>query len=204
MKTFTFLLLAFISVAGYTQKKPMHENNTMPVPQLKFGSGGEIIMTPSATSSQHDFDFLVGKWRLEHEKLRTRLDNCKDWDEFETTVEAFNILEGIGQMDVGKAVIDGKPWEGRTLRIFNPKTGLWSLYWVASNVGALDPPVVGSFENGIGHFFGRDKFNGTEIIMLFRWDARDKDNPIWSQAFSPDNGKTWEWNWYNVSRKVGK
>jgi hypothetical protein len=23
-----------------------------------------------------------------------------------------------------------------------------------------------------------------------------------SQAFSPDNGKTWEWNWYNVSERI--
>ena len=38
--------------------------------------------------------------------------------------------------------------------------------------------------------------------MMFRWDARDKDRPIWSQAFSPDDGKTWEWNWYNISERI--
>jgi hypothetical protein len=39
--------------------------------------------------------------------------------------------------------------------------------------------------------------------MIFRWDAaRDRERPIWSQALSPDNGKTWEWNWYNVSEKI--
>ena len=52
------------------------------------------------------------------------------------------------------------------------------------------------------HFFAKDTFNGKNIIMVFRWDVRDKDHPIWSQAFSPDNGKTWEWNWYNVSYRV--
>ena len=25
---------------------------------------------------------------------------------------------------------------------------------------------------------------------VFRWDARNKDCPVWGQAFSPDNGKT--------------
>ncbi len=97
---------------------------------------------------------------------------------------------------------NNKPFEGLTLRLFNPKTKLWSLYWVASNVGVLDPPVVGSFENNVGHFFTKDTFNGRKIIMMFRWDVRDKNKPVWSQAFSPDNGKTWEWNWYNVSEKV--
>jgi hypothetical protein len=28
------------------------------------------------------------------------------------------------------------------------------------------------------------------------WDARDKENPIWSQAFSEDKVENWEWNWY--------
>ena len=79
---------------------------------------------------------------------------------------------------------------------------MWSLYWVASNIGVLDPPVVGSFENNVGHFFTKDTFNGKNIIVVFRWDVRDKDHPVWSQAFSPDNGKTWEWNWYNVSERI--
>jgi hypothetical protein len=29
------------------------------------------------------------------------------------------------------------------------------------------PPVVGSFENNVGHFFARDTFNGKPIIMMF-------------------------------------
>lgn len=98
--------------------------------------------------------------------------------------------------------MEGKLFEGATLRLFDPKSKLWSLYWVASNVGVLDPPVVGSFENNVGHFFTKDTFKGKNIIVVFRWDVRDKDHPVWSQAFSPDNGKTWEWNWYNVSQRI--
>lgn len=197
----TILLFTVANIA-LSQQKHLRDDTSIPIPHIQFDAKGEIKMTPSATSSERDFDFLIGKWKLKHEKLRTRLNNCKDWDEFETIVEDFKILEGVGNMDVGNAVFDGKPWEGRTLRLFNPKTKLWSLYWVASNTGVLDPPVVGSFNNGVGHFFTKDTFNGKKIIMMFRWDARDKEHPIWSQAFSPDNGKTWEWNWYNVSERV--
>jgi hypothetical protein len=200
MRYLVTLLLFTICITAHSQK--LRDSNTLPIPKLTFDTKGEIVMTPSATSSQEDFDFLIGKWRLHHEKLRSRLNNCKDWDEFETTVEDFEILEGVGNMDVGKSVQNGKPWEGRTIRLFNPKTRLWSLYWIASDVAVMDPPVVGSFENNVGHFFGKDVFNGKEIIVLFRWDARDKNNPIWSQAFSPDNGKTWEWNFINVSRRI--
>jgi len=37
---------------------------------------------------------------------------------------------------------------------------------------------------------------------LFHWDKTDIDNPIWSQAFSTDNGKTWEWNWYMYTNRI--
>jgi hypothetical protein len=67
----------------------------------------------------------------------------------------------------------------------------------------MDPaPVVGSFEDNVGHFFTKDTFKGKNIIVMYRWDVRHKDHPAWGQAFSPDNGKTWEWNWYNVFEKI--
>jgi hypothetical protein len=143
---------------------------------------------------------------MHNRRLNKRLENCKDWTEFESSDENFKILSGKADMDTYSTTEmpgqEGKPFEGVTLRLFNPKTRLWSLYWVASNVGALDPPVVGSFENNVGHFFAKDTFKGKNIIVMFRWDARDKDRPVWSQAFSPDNGKTWEWNWYNISERI--
>ena len=70
------------------------------------------------------------------------------------------------------------------------------------STGVLDPPVVGSFEGNIGRFYTRDTYESKPIIMMFVWDKSDKNNPVWSQAFSPDNGKTWEWNWTNTSHRV--
>jgi len=141
-----------------------------------------------------------------HRRLNKRLENCKEWTEFESTDSNYKILSGTADMDILSTTqmpgLEGKLFEGATLRLFDPKTRLWRLYWVASSVGVLDPPVVGSFENNVGHFFTKDVFNGKNIIMMFRWDVRDKDHPVWSQAFSPDNGKTWEWNWYNVSYRI--
>ena len=195
------LLLAFTTI-GYSQKKFLRDDTSIAIPAIHFDTNGELAIVPSPTSSVADFDFLVGKWKLKHERLTSRLTQSNEWEEFETAVEDFRILEGMGHMDVGHAVQNGKAWEGRTIRLFNPKTRLWSLYWVESNAVILDPPVVGSFENGVGHFFTKHVYNGKKVIMLFRWDARNKEKPIWSQAFSPDNGKTWEWNWYNLSERI--
>jgi hypothetical protein len=202
MKYMLTLSLLATFYAGYSQAYTPGGEKTV-LPKLVFDDKGELVITASASSSQHDFDYLVGKWKLAHHKLRSRFTGCKDWDEFETIVLDSNGLAGTASFDIGWATFDGKPWEGRTIRLYNPQTRLWSLYWTASNMGGrMDPPVVGSFENNIGLFFCKDVYKGKPIIMVFKWDKRDPEAPVWSQAFSDDNGKTWEWNWYNTSTRV--
>jgi hypothetical protein len=180
----------------------MKNSEQIAIPELKFDVNGELIIEPSATSSKHDFDFFEGKWQLHNKKLVARLSQCTEWIEFESTQEMYRILKGIGNIDNFLAEFDGEPFEGMTVRLFNPKTKLWRIYWADSNAGVLDPPVVGSFDNNIGHFFTKDTFNDKQVTVVFRWDARDRDNPIWSQAMSDDNGKTWEWNWYMYMSRI--
>ena len=174
----------------------MIENEILDIPKIELNANGELMILASPFSSKHDFDFFEGKWLLRNRKLKTRLNQCPEWLEFESTQEMYRVLNGIGNIDNFLATFDGEPFEGMTIRLFSPKTKLWSIYWADSNEGRLDPPVVGSFENNVGHFFTKDVFNGKNIIVVFRWDARDKNNPIWSQAFSDNNGTTWEWNWF--------
>ena len=169
---------------------------------VQFTPAGDLAITPSATSSQNDFDFYVGKWKIDNRKLNTRLNNCSTWTEFEAVGEMHKILFGLGNTDYFRATFDGKPFEGMSLRLFNPATRLWSIYWADSNVGVLDPPVVGSFEGNIGTFFTKDVFNNQDILVKFQWDKTDPDHPIWSQAFSPDHGVTWEWNWYMAHHRI--
>jgi hypothetical protein len=178
------------------------QNETIKIPDLHFDKKGDLIIEPSPTSSKHDFDFYQGNWRLHNKKLKSRLDNCTEWEEFTSTQAMYTILHGIGNIDNFIAEFNGQPFEGMSLRLFNPKTRLWSIYWADSNNGTLDPPVVGSFDGDFGHFFAKDVFKGKKIIVVFRWDIRDKNNPIWSQAFSKDKGKTWEWNWFMYMHKV--
>lgn len=201
----TIGLLAFCH-AGNAQQTVLTTDPTLAIPKVSFDDRGELKIIASATSSPNDFDFLVGKWKMHNRRLNKRLEGNNEWTEFDSYDENSKILSDTADVDTYSTTempgMEGKHFEGLTLRLFNPKTRLWSLYWVASNVGTLDPPVVGSFENGVGHFFAKDTFKGKPIIMMFRWDARNKDRPVWSQAFSPDNGKTWEWNWYNVSERT--
>jgi hypothetical protein len=197
------LPLFAIVLTTYAQEIPTVENENLPVPKLNFNSKGELQITPSSTSSKSDFDFFAGHWKLTNRMLKKKPDNTTEWTTFEATQEMHIILRGIGNVDNFIAERNGKPFEGMTLRLFNPQTKLWSIYWADSNYGTLGlPPVVGSFENNVGHFFSQDLIDGKPLITVYRWDARDQNNPIWSQATSIDNGKTWEWNWYMYMHKV--
>ena len=171
------------------------------IPRVIFDANGELRIMPSSTSSAHDFDFYQGKWQLQNRKLKTRLSQCTEWVEFESTQEMYKVLNGLGNLDNYLATFDGQPFEGLSLRLFNPRTRLWSIYWADSLEGVLQPPVSGSFENQVAHFFTRDTFEDRPILVVFRWDARDPQYPVWSQAFSADHGTTWEWNWYMHFRK---
>jgi len=198
------LLAAVPALADFApgSDRELIPDTSLPIPQLHFDNSGALAIQASATSSEHDFDFLVGNWKLRNRKLKSRLTHSDEWIAFESRVEMHQILNGLGNIDKYTDMVSGKPYEGVALRLFNTKTKLWSIYWADSNSGALDPPVVGSFENKIGHFFCRDTYKGQNIIVVFRWDVRNPQRPIWSQAFSTDEGKTWEWNSINVSERL--
>jgi hypothetical protein len=59
----------------------------------------------------------------------------------------------------------------------------------------IEPPVIGRFENGIGVFEGDDTFEGRPIRCRFVWSEITQDSAKWEQAFSTDDGATWETNW---------
>ena len=160
------------------------------------GTPRDLNIVASPSSSPTDFDFLEGTWKVHNRKLISRLSNCSEWTEFEAHAECRKILNGFGNVDSFCTSVEGQPFEGMSLRLFNPRTRLWSIYWANSETVELDVPQVGSFADGIGTFYARDTYEGKAIMVQFRWDVRDLLSPVWSQAFSADNGRTWEWNWF--------
>lgn len=198
MQPLIIAIFLFCCIPGKTQPR----SDDPAVPKLTFDSKGELIISPSSTSSKTDFNFFIGKWNLQNKTLKKNPDNAVEWKEFESTQEMHTILDGIGNIDNFLAERNGKHFEGMTLRLFNPQTRLWSIYWADSNYGVLGiPPVVGSFENHVGFFFSKETSNGKNVITVYRWDVRNPDKPIWSQATSEDNGQTWEWNWFMYMRR---
>lgn len=161
-----------------------------------ISSDGTLAMTASPRSSRHDFDFLLGEWAITNRRLKEPLAGCDEWTEFDASQHCHQILQGLGDYDIFSTELDGKPFEGFTLRLFDPRTRLWTLYWADSSGAKLDGGKVGSFDGDIGEFYAREAVAGKDVIVRFHWDKRDPNAPVWSAAFSGDQGHTWEWNWH--------
>ena len=146
-------------------------------------------------SGQKDFDFLIGRWKVKNRRLRERLKGSNDWDEFEATVVARHIWGGKANTDEYEGMAPFGPIQGMTLRLFDPSSRQWRLYWANSASGILDRPVVGSFENGRGEFYNEDVHEGRSIYTRFLWSDITETSCRWEQAFSVDGGKSWETNW---------
>jgi hypothetical protein len=149
--------------------------------------------------SIHDFDFFVGRWTVKHRRLVERLAGCRDWAEFGGSAELRPLLGGQGNIDDNWLDLPGGAYRAVSLRCFDPESSLWSIWWLdARHPGHLDPPVVGTFDNGVGHFYADDHFEGRPIRVRFTWNDTATPAPRWEQAFSEDGGRTWETNWTMV------
>jgi hypothetical protein len=155
-----------------------------------------VALSQAAVTGARDFDFLYGKWKAKNRRLPGRLQNSNEWVEFEATTEVEPLPGGIGNLDIYRS--DYWPdFVGVCLRVFNPATRQWSIYWVDNHnaPGVVSPPVTGSFENGVGVFESAEEFNGKPILVRYLWKVQGRNAARWEQAFSPDNGKSWETNW---------
>jgi hypothetical protein len=139
---------------------------------------------------------LFGEWSVQNRRLKERLRGCTEWETFSNTCRARRILGGLGNMDELSLDIASGRVEAVTVRLYNPATGEWSIYWAANTgKGRFDVPMVGRFEDGVGRFYAQEVFEGRHIFNRFIWTVLGADACRWEQAFSDDGGKTWETNW---------
>jgi hypothetical protein len=141
-----------------------------------------------------DFDFLVGSWTSVQRRLVKSLAGCTDWQESPARTRSWQLLGGAGNLDE----VHFLDWEftGLGIRLLNPATGEWSIYWVNSSNGELaQPPVVGRFRDGVGLFYSQETYEGLNITVRYKWSDITATTARWEQAFSPDDGQTWETNW---------
>lgn len=152
---------------------------------------------------RHDFDFFVGKWKIHNRRLKERLKGCTEWEEFEGECDDRTTLNGLGNVDTGIFYRNGGVLHGMTVRLFEPKSQEWRLYW-ADSVAAqrLELPMVGKFKDGVGEFYCHEPFEGRMVYTRFIWSGITATTCHWEQAFSEDGGRTWETNWTMDSERM--
>ena len=157
---------------------------------------------PGPDAGRHAFDFLHGHWQVRNERLRERLVGATDWEVFQAIQDCRPLLDGAGNTDSMRTDWGGG-FEGMTLRLFDPATAQWRIWWASNRGdGRLDPPLTGRFEDGRGTFFGRDQHGATPVLVRFIWESLDANAAHWQQAFSTDEGATWETNWHMWLRRI--
>ena len=151
---------------------------------------------PAARDGQHDFDPLIGTWKFHLKRRLHPLTGSTTWVELSGTGTCYKVWDGRAELDTVE--LDGPTGhtEGLTLRLYNPQSHQWSLYWANSKDGILDDrPQIGEFKDGRGEFFAQEAINGRTILVRYVWTDLTTDTPHFEQSFSDDGGKTWEVNW---------
>jgi len=143
-----------------------------------------------------DFDFLVGEWTIANEVLTKRLAGATEWERFGATSRVEKVMrgpDGVFGGNLDQMFVPERGFTGMTLRLYDPASGLWSIYWSDTKSHRLFPPTVGRFEDGRGVFIGDDVEGGVPVKVRFLWTGGTR--PVWEQAMSADGGASWEVNW---------
>jgi hypothetical protein len=92
----------------------------------------------------------MGTWKIHLSRLE-HPPGSKRWIEFDGTLVARKIWDGRANIEKVELNSPSGPIEGLTLRLYNPQSRQWSIYWANAKNGSIDPsPQVGQFKNGRG------------------------------------------------------
>lgn len=161
--------------------------------------------TPAVDNSgTHGFDFEFGTWHVHHQVLKAS--GTSEWREFDGTSTTRSLMGGLADVEENTFYRPSGQTYGVALRAYDSKTGQWSIWWLDSRYpsGAMDPPVQGSFHNGVGTFYSDSMLNGKMTRTRFIWSHITPTSARWEQALSTDGGKTWETNWIMDFTRTGK
>jgi hypothetical protein len=160
----------------------------------------------SPRDPQHDFDFIIGSWKVQLSRLLHPLTGSTEWVEYEGTSRSRPVWDGRANVDEFRvhSPATGARIDGLTLRLYNPATDEWSLYWANANNGVLSlPPTVGRFtDDGRGEFYDDEEIDGRQVKVRYLWSDITPTSAKFEQALSTDGGDTWEPNWISTMTRI--
>ncbi len=169
-----------------------------PTSRSRFRHVAPFEYSLDLTGSRNDFDFIAGDWNVLNHRLKQRGAGSGEWESFPATHRGALHLGGIANVD--EMTLPGG--QGMTVRSFDLARRQWSIYWISSRDGVLQPPVRGGFSGNRGVFYGEDTDSGRPVKVRFIWTVIDARQARWEQAFSYDDA-TWETNWIMEFTRAG-
>ncbi len=140
-----------------------------------------------------DFDWDIGTWQTHQKRLLHPLTGSTTWVEYQGTDVVEKLWDGA---NVGHIRANGSAGQLEifTVRLYNPQTHEWSIYFSTAGNGTFGTPVVGTFKAGRGEFIDQEPYNGRTILVRFSVFDITADSCRFEQAFSGDGGRSWETN----------
>lgn len=153
---------------------------------------------------QHDFDWELGTWTTQVQRLRHPLSGRSEWTTYSGSSvvrPALDARANLVELNVQGAA---GTIAGVSLRLYRPETGEWFLHFANLANGVMSSQVHGSFANGSGAFYGNDTVDGVPVRVRFLIKPLNGRQWRFEQAFSADGCKTWEDNWIAVDTRVSE
>jgi hypothetical protein len=155
-----------------------------------------------ARDASHDFDWEAGTWHTHVKRRLHPLTGSDAWAEYDGT----SVIRKVwgGKADMVELEVDGTQGhlELMSLRLYDPDAHQWSLNVASSRGGGLGVPAQGGFKDGRGEFYDHETWGNKPIVVRFVISDIHPDSAHFEQAFSADDGKTWEVNWIADDTRV--
>jgi hypothetical protein len=150
--------------------------------------------SPAFRDGQHDFDFAIGTWKTHISVLQQPLSGSTASTKIEGTAVIRKVWDGRADLEEIEGESATGHFEGMTLRLYNPQSHQWNLYWANGKDGTLAQAMVGEFKDGRGVFYDQEFSNGRAILSRNIYFDITPNSYRFEQAFSDDGGQTWEIN----------
>jgi hypothetical protein len=149
----------------------------------------------AAPSGAHDFDFELGMWKTHLKRLLHPLTGSTSWVEYNGMSKVRKVWDGRANLLELEADGPNGHIEALSLRLYNPASQQWSLNFSNSASGTMGTPAVGEFRGGRGEFIDQESLGDRVVLVRFVISDITPRSCHFEQAFSADEGKTWEVNW---------
>ena len=150
----------------------------------------------------HAFAFDIARWRTHTSRLVKPLTGARTW----TTLDGITDVQPIWGGKANLAVLESDGPGGHlqliSLRLYDPVARQWNLTFATSGAGQRSVPMIGRFTNGRGTFYDQESYDGRTIRVRFSIFPISATRARSEQAFSDDEGKTWETNFVNLYRLI--